>query len=130
MGLETYGRHLLAEYRGCDPQVLDDVERVEALMQRAALAASAHILQSNFHRFSPQGVSGVIIVEESHLSIHTWPEACYAAVDFFSCGEADPRAAHLLLSRGFAAAQEELVLIHRGDPEAPMRIERPEWLRE
>ncbi|RMH41726.1 MAG: adenosylmethionine decarboxylase, partial [Deltaproteobacteria bacterium] len=84
--LDTRSRHVLAEYHGCDPAVLDDRGTIEPLMRRAAQAAGATVVGSMFHEFAPQGVSGVVVVEESHLSIHTWPEYGYAAVDFFTCG--------------------------------------------
>src|SRR5262249_36732293 len=77
--VDTVGKHWMVEYRGCDPVALDDQNRVEELMRLAAEAAEARVVASVFHRFSPQGVSGVVVIEESHLSIHTWPEAAYAA---------------------------------------------------
>ena len=84
--MNTYGRHLLVEYYDCDKSILNNLEAIEALFIAAARAADATIVQSTFHRFAPQGVSGVVVIEESHLSIHTWPEHGYAAVDLFYCG--------------------------------------------
>jgi len=81
------GRHVLAEVYGCKPHVLDNVESVEKIMVDAALAAGAEIREVAFHKFSPQGVSGVVVISESHLAVHTWPELGYAAVDVFTCGE-------------------------------------------
>src|SRR4051812_17412892 len=92
--LNTRGRHLMVEYTGCDRQVLNDLKRIETLMNEAAIAARANVVSSVFQPFSPQGVTGVVVVEESHLSIHTWPECGYAAVDFYTCGEAMPELAH------------------------------------
>jgi len=66
---------------------LTDVDGVRSVMESAALEANAEILKVAFHRFQPQGVSGVVVIAESHLSIHTWPEAGYAAVDFYTCGD-------------------------------------------
>lgn len=112
--METRGRHLLAEYRGCDRARLDDEAVVEALMRRAAAAAGATVVAACFHRFAPQGVTGVVVVEESHLSVHTWPEHGYAAVDFFTCGACDPEVAHRVIGDGLGARRAELLLIERG----------------
>jgi S-adenosylmethionine decarboxylase len=66
---------------------LTDVDGIHAMMVTAAKAARATIMESAFHRFEPQGVSGTVILAESHLSIHTWPEKGYAAMDFYTCGD-------------------------------------------
>ncbi|NLV92854.1 MAG: S-adenosylmethionine decarboxylase proenzyme [Firmicutes bacterium] len=81
------GRHVLCEAYGCDPEVLNDRKAIEQIMTDAALAAGAEVREVAFHKFSPQGVSGVVVISESHLAIHTWPELGYAAVDVFTCGE-------------------------------------------
>lgn len=112
--MNTLGRHLLVEYHGCDSHVLNDATTIERLMIGAAKAAKATIVTSVFHPFSPQGVSGVVVVEESHLSIHTWPEHGYAAVDFFTCGESDPNLAKDFLAAGLAARRTETVMVFRG----------------
>jgi len=123
--LDTLSRHLLVEYHGCDTQLLDEASRLEALLRRAAEAAGATVVTSTFHRFSPQGVSGVVVVEESHLSIHTWPEVGYAAADFYTCGDCEPIRAHELLRDGLRAARAEVMTMRRGSyPPAPsIRIE-------
>src|SRR5690606_24893800 len=72
--MHTRSRHLLVEYHGCNRALLDDLKGIEALMRVAAKAAGTTIVKSVFHPFAPQGVSGVVVIEESHLSIHTWPE--------------------------------------------------------
>lgn len=112
--MNTRGRHLLVEYTGCDRDVLDDLKRIEALMNEAALAARANVVASVFQPFEPQGVTGVVVVEESHLSIHTWPEYGYAAVDFYTCGEAMPELAHEVISAGLRAQYSELMHVERG----------------
>lgn len=112
--MDTLGRHLLVEYFGCNPSLLDDEEGIRTLMRGAAKAAGATEVAVVFHRFSPQGVSGVVVVEESHLSIHTWPEYGYAAVDFYTCGECDPRRGHVHLMRGLGAAEAEVMKVDRG----------------
>ena len=76
---------MLVELKDCDKDLLDDVERIQHILVSAAKKAKATIVQEVFHRFSPYGVSGVVVIAESHLSIHTWPEYNYAAVDVFTC---------------------------------------------
>lgn len=122
--MDTRGRHLLVEYHGCNRAILDDIAAIEALMKVAAKAAGTTIVKSVFHPFAPQGVSGVVVIEESHLSIHTWPEHGYAAVDFFTCGEGAPELAHEVLRGGLEATRAEVLVIERGlYPEVPaMRI--------
>lgn len=115
--MNTHGNHLLVEYWGCCPDALDDRARLEQLLTEAALAADTTIVQSVFHGFAPQGVSGVVVIEESHLSIHTWPESGYAAVDFYTCGDADPTLAHDVLMRGLGATRAEIVRVERGRPD-------------
>jgi S-adenosylmethionine decarboxylase proenzyme len=83
-------------------------------MEQAALAAKTRVVASVFHPFKPQGVSGVVVIEESHLSIHTWPEHGYAAVDFFTCGNGDPIAAHEFLKSGLQASNYEMIHVDRG----------------
>jgi len=112
--VDTLGRHLLVEYFGCNPELLDDEDGIRTLMRGAAKAAGATEVAVVFHRFSPQGVSGVVVVEESHLSIHTWPEYGYAAVDFYTCGECDPRRGHVHLMRGLGASEAEVMQVDRG----------------
>ncbi|MBV8489904.1 MAG: adenosylmethionine decarboxylase [Candidatus Eremiobacteraeota bacterium] len=85
--MKALGRHIVCEFSGCDPALLSDVDGIHAMMIAAAKAARATIMESAFHRFEPQGVSGTVILAESHLSIHTWPEKGYAAMDFYTCGD-------------------------------------------
>lgn len=85
--MNALGRHILAELYGCTPEVLNDLQKIEDIMVAAALEAGAEIREVAFHKFSPQGVSGVVVISESHLAIHTWPELGYAAVDIFTCGD-------------------------------------------
>lgn len=119
----THGQHLLVEYWGCDSEVLNDLGAVEALMKRAADAAGATLVASTFHRFSPQGVSGVVVVEESHLSIHTWPEVGYAAVDFYTCGDCQPDRAHEVLKGTLKPTEAEKMFVKRGiGREAPSMV--------
>lgn len=83
---QALGRHLIVEVWDADPRLLDDVTTLEQILLQAAHAAKATVIQSVFHHFSPYGVSGVVVIAESHLTIHTWPEYGYAAIDIFTCG--------------------------------------------
>lgn len=112
--MNTRGQHLLAEYTGCSLEVLDDLKRIESLMNEAARAARTKVVASVFQPFHPQGVSGVVVIEESHLSIHTWPEHGYASVDFFTCGQGLPIRAHEVIRDGLKAERSELMLVDRG----------------
>lgn len=85
--MNALGVQILAEYYNCDRELLNSAALIEKHMNNAALEAGATIVTSAFHTFNPFGVSGVIVIAESHLSIHTWPEYGYAAVDIFTCGE-------------------------------------------
>src|SRR2546430_1636846 len=84
----TRGVHVLADLWGCDPRLVDDRSFVVAALRRAAVAARATVLEVSAHRFEPQGVTASALLAESHVSIHTWPEYGYAAVDVMTCGTA------------------------------------------
>lgn len=84
---KTLGTHILMEMYGCDPEMLKDKEKIEKVMNESAIKSKAKIVKSFFHQFKPYGVSGVVVIEESHYTIHTWPEHSYAAIDFFYCSE-------------------------------------------
>lgn len=110
------GRHVLVEFYNCNPELLNELQFVENSMNAAAKACNATIVQSCFHRFMPHGISGVVVIAESHLAIHTWPEYHYASVDLFTCGEEiDPMLAFESLKQDFQAATAEIQLIHRGN---------------
>lgn len=81
------GRQLTIEYYECDTNVLLDEKQVEKAMLKAAKESGATIINSSFHTFEPQGVSGVVVIAESHFTVHAWPEHDYAAVDIFTCGD-------------------------------------------
>ena len=84
--MNALGRHILVELQDCDKEVLNDLDLIRRVMVTAAEECGAEVLGESFHRFSPQGISGVVVIAESHLSIHTWPEYGYAAADVFTCG--------------------------------------------
>ena len=106
---------ILVDLYECDPALLDDVDRIGEVMVGAAGAAGATIVDSTFHRFSPCGVTGVLVITESHLAIHTWPEHGFAAVDLFTCGESiDPWRAYEVLKASLGAGRATAVEVHRG----------------
>ncbi len=89
--MREVGRHLIIELFGCDAKALDDMRSIEESFKKSIEEAGAKIIGEIFHKFNPQGVTGVIIIAESHFSIHTWPEIGYAAIDLFTCGtKVDP----------------------------------------
>lgn len=85
--MQELGRHYIAELWECPSDLLDDKERLRQLALEAASAANVTVLNSQFHHFSPQGVTGLLLLAESHLSLHSWPEYGYCAVDLFTCGD-------------------------------------------
>ncbi len=115
--MRILGRHLIVEYSDCDKSRLDDVRLLEESMKEAVRRSGATIVRSVFHRYNPQGVSGVVVIAESHMSIHTWPEYGYAAVDFFTCGgTVDPYLAHEYLSNALGSAKAVVKELKRGIP--------------
>jgi len=116
--LKALGRHVLGEFYHCNPEVLNDLAKIENIMKDAALESGATILGSFFHPFQPHGVSGVIVIAESHLSIHTWPEYGYAAVDVFTCGKVvDPWRALRYLKDSLQAENFSAMEVRRGNLE-------------
>ena len=85
--MRSLGHQIVAEFYSCDREILNDVDFVRNAMLEAARRTGATIVTETFHHFSPHGVSGAVIIAESHLAIHTWPEFGYAAVDLFTCGD-------------------------------------------
>jgi S-adenosylmethionine decarboxylase len=109
------GVQLLAEFWECDAARIDNPAQIEQVMRDAAKVAGAEIIGSMFHEFEPQGVSGVVVISESHLTIHTWPEILYAAVDIFTCGEhVDPWQALEYVAKEFGAEEMHAMEINRG----------------
>lgn len=108
------GNHILVEFMGCDPHIMNDVSSIERDMVGAAQKAGATVINSTFHHFSPYGVSGVVVIQESHLAIHTWPEYGYAAVDLFTCGEMDAWISFDYLKECFGAKQYSALEMKRG----------------
>lgn len=115
MKIEQLGRHIIAEFYNCDREIVNNHALVEQYMNEAAEAANATIVTSDFHMFNPWGVSGAVIIQESHLTIHTWPEYGYAAVDLFTCGDSvNPWVAFEYLAEKFDAQKTESTEVPRG----------------
>lgn len=114
--MNALGKHVLAEFFDCDETILNDAEQIETYMKRAALECGATIISSTVHTFNPHGVSGVVVIAESHLAIHTWPEYQYAAVDVFTCGDLiDPMDAIDSLKETLRSKKTKSVILQRGD---------------
>jgi len=111
------GSQFIVDLYNCDCERFDDLEWVENVMIEAAQCARATIIEVVFHKFNPIGISGVVVISESHLAIHTWPEFRYAAIDVFTCGEIlDSEAAITHLAKQFCAGQRSVVKVRRGAP--------------
>lgn len=109
------GTHLLIELRECNPEILKSLEKVRSVMVSAAKEAKATIIDISFREFNPFGISGVVVIAESHLTIHTWPEYGYAAVDIFTCGDViKPEIAASYLIKRLECKNPSIVEIKRG----------------
>ena len=113
--MNALGKHLLLELQDCDREVLNDLGYLRSVMIEAAVECGATVLGESFHPFSPQGVSGVVVIAESHLSIHTWPEYGYAAADIFTCGTTvQPEKAAEVLVEKLSAKNHSIIEMQRG----------------
>jgi S-adenosylmethionine decarboxylase proenzyme len=99
----------------CQAALLDDLPFIQGSILEAARATGATVLGQTFHKFSPQGVTGVVAIAESHLCVHTWPEHGYAAVDIFTCGEGfDPHKAARIITAKLQAQSSSITELQRG----------------
>ena len=114
------GTHLLLEMNECDAALLDDMAMVKEVLLAAAEEAGATVVGEVFHKFSPVGVTGIVCIAESHISIHTWPEHAYAAVDIFTCGESlKPMEAAHFIANGLQAQHCNVMEVKRGVVNVP-----------
>ncbi len=113
----TIGRHLIVEYYDCSETILNDVESIERALVETAERIGATVVGKTFHRFSPHGVSGTVVIAESHLSVHTWPERGYVAVDIYTCGGLDPVPGFHWLAEQLESEQYRCQEIIRGVPD-------------
>lgn len=115
MGMSSLGTHLLCEYHGCDREILDRPDVIRAELLAAVTRSGATPIHDFVHAFTPHGVTGIVVIAESHFAIHTWPEYGFAAVDLFTCGDTvDPYAAFELLGSSLRAARHSVVEMRRG----------------
>lgn len=113
--MKALGQHLILELYGCSAAALSSVPKVQDAMLKAARAADTTIIDSIFHHFKPHGVSGVVVIAESHFAIHTWPEHGYAAVDLFTCGaRTQPWKAFRTVKKLFKATHFSVMNMERG----------------
>ena len=113
--MRSLGHQIIAEFYDCNRDSLNNVEFIRDAMVTAAENAGATIVTETFHHFSPHGVSGAVIIAESHLSIHTWPEYGYAAVDLFTCGDTvSSEKAFNYLRETLQSGQVSTMEMHRG----------------
>ena len=113
--MKALGKHLLLELNDCDPKLLNDIKFIREIMLAAANESGATVLGESFHQFSPQGVSGVILIAESHLSVHTWPEHGYAGADIFTCGtRVKPEKAAAVIIEKLKPRTHSVILMDRG----------------
>ena len=113
--MNALGKHLLLELKGCEKEVLNDVGFLKETLLAAASEAGATVLGESFHQFNPHGVSGVVMIAESHLVIHTWPEYGYAAADIFTCGNSvKPGKAAEILVRKLGSKNHSIIAMQRG----------------
>jgi S-adenosylmethionine decarboxylase len=113
--LYALGRHLLLELKICNEEVLDDLNFLKECLNEAAIQCGATVVGETFYHFSPQGVSGVVNIAESHIAVHTWPEHGYAAVDVFTCGNnVDPEKAAKFIIERVGAQSHSVIELRRG----------------
>ena len=118
--METMGRHVISELWGCDFEKLNNLVEIEQIFVDAALRSGAEIREVAFHKFAPQGVSGVVIISESHLTIHSFPEHGYASIDVYTCGDMDPNIAANYIAEALGAETRENIELPRGM--GPIRV--------
>ena len=113
--MNALGTHLLIELKECNPEILKSLEKVRSIMVSAAKEAKATIIDISFREFNPFGISGLIVIAESHLTIHTWPADGYAAVDIFTCGDViKPEIAALYIIKHLECNNPSIVEMKRG----------------
>ncbi|MBF0706286.1 MULTISPECIES: adenosylmethionine decarboxylase [Bacillales] len=112
--MDTMGRHVIAELWGCDIEKLNNMKFIEETFVEAALKSGAEVREVAFHKFAPQGVSGVVIISESHLTIHSFPEHGYASIDVYTCGDLDPNVAANYIADALGADSRENIELPRG----------------
>jgi len=124
--METMGRHVISELWGCDFEKLNNLVQIEQIFVEAALRSGAEVREVAFHKFAPQGISGVVIISESHLTIHSFPEHGYASIDVYTCGDLDPNVAANYIAEALGAETRENVELPRGM--GPIQVDKAKAL--
>jgi S-adenosylmethionine decarboxylase len=120
---EPVGHHYIVESSGCNPRIIRSIERVQEILVKAAEIAGAKVWSISFSKFPPSGVSGVVVISESHISTHTWPELRYAALDIYTCGNTvDPEKAVVYALEQFGASTSHITEITRGIDEGDWKF--------
>ena len=113
--MKKLGTQLIVELYDCDREALNSTDVVGEIMLRAAAAAKTTVVGHSFHKFSPRGVTGVVLIKESHIAVHTWPEYGYCAVDIFTCGQlTDGNAAIEVIREAFNSGRHVVMEVRRG----------------
>lgn len=121
--MDTMGRHVIAELWDCNTDKLNDMDLIERIFVDAALKAGAEVREVAFHKFAPHGVSGVVIISESHLTIHSFPEHGYASIDVYTCGDRiDPNVAADYIAEALESKTRENIEVPRGM--GPVQVEK------
>ncbi len=121
--VQSLGNHLIVEMYDCNTDLINDAQGVEKSLVEAVEISGANIVQAVVHEFNPHGVSGVVVIEESHFSVHTWPEYGYCALDIFTCGdEIDYYSALQYLKKEFEAQNLSVTEMKRGMLDLPVKL--------
>jgi S-adenosylmethionine decarboxylase len=121
--VQSLGNHLIVELYDCREEIINDARSVEKALIEAVRISGAAMVQSVVHEFNPHGISGVIVIEESHFSVHTWPEYGYCALDIFTCGdEIDHYSALQYLKEAFQAQHLSVTEMKRGMLDLPVKL--------
>ena len=112
---EVLGVHLIADLCECNPELLNDSSFISKVLAGAVKHANATLLEEVKYEFTPQGITAVCLLAESHISIHTWPEKGYAAVDIFTCGDhTAPERACNYMANALESEQPKIQILQRG----------------
>jgi len=121
--IQSLGNHLIVELYDCDVTIINDRQRVEQTLVKAVEISGANLVKSVVHEFNPHGISGVVVIEESHFSVHTWPEYGYCALDIFTCGkDINHHAALQYIRDAFCAKHISVSDIKRGILDLPVQL--------